>query len=259
LLRTACAAEFVGHGAFGIMTKAIWVPYFGVAGIPPDVAWTLMPLIGTVDITLGLVVGLVRPARFLLLYMAFWGLLTATIRPLSGEPIWEFVERVPNWAVPLAFFGLRSLGQPRPEWLGLTQRRALVDWVLRVAVAGALVGHGAYGAILAKASWYGYFAVLGLSESTVTSSGLLGIIGGVEIALGLIVLVFPVSGLLLFIAAWKIFTELLRPAAGEPFWEFVERASNMIAPLALLYVRGWPVRFARRQTLEADATSSGAR
>jgi len=98
-------------------------------------------------------------------------------------------------------------------------------------LAGALVGHGAYGAILAKASWFGYFAVLGLSESTVASSGVLSIVGGAEIALGLIVLVFPVPALLVLTAAWKIFTELLRPAAGEPFLEFVERASNMIAPL----------------------------
>jgi hypothetical protein len=174
LLRIACAAEFVGHGAFGVMTKATWLPYFGVAGIPPELAWKLMPLIGTVDITLGLVVGLVRPARVFLLYMAFWGLLTATIRPLAGEPIWEFVERVPNWAVPLAFFDLRSMGQPRPEWLrqlGLTPGCSAEDWLLRVAVAGALVGHGACGAILAKTSWFSYFAVLGLSQATVESLG----------------------------------------------------------------------------------------
>ena len=25
--------------------------------------------------------------------------------------------------------------------------------------------------------------------------------------------------------------------AGEPFWEFIERASNMAAPLALFYIR----------------------
>src|SRR5882762_11583966 len=56
LLRLACAAEFVGHGAFGIMTKAAWVPYFGVVGIPPELAWKLMPMIGTVDIMIGLVV-----------------------------------------------------------------------------------------------------------------------------------------------------------------------------------------------------------
>jgi hypothetical protein len=27
-------SEFVGHGAFGIITKAAWVPYFEVVGIP---------------------------------------------------------------------------------------------------------------------------------------------------------------------------------------------------------------------------------
>src|SRR5438046_10334071 len=85
MLRLACAAEFVGHGAFGIMTKAAWVPYFGVVGIPPELAWKLMPVIGTVDITIGLVVGLFRPARMILLYMATWALLTATIRALAGE------------------------------------------------------------------------------------------------------------------------------------------------------------------------------
>ena len=117
LLRIACAAEFVGHGAFGIMTKAAWVPYFDVVGIPPELAWKLMPVIGTVDITVGLVVGLIRPARVLLLYMATWGLLTATIRPLAGEPIWEFVERVPNWAIPLVFLLIRGFGRSKREWL----------------------------------------------------------------------------------------------------------------------------------------------
>ena len=117
MLRVACAAEFIGHGAFGIITKAVWVPYFGVVGIPPELAWKLMPVIGTVDITLGPYVGLVRPARAVLLYMAFWGLLTATIRPLSGEPIWEFVERVPNWAIPFAFLCVRGFGRSPREWL----------------------------------------------------------------------------------------------------------------------------------------------
>ncbi len=117
MLRVACAAEFVGHGAFGIITKAAWVPYFGVLGIPPELAWKLMPVIGTIDITVGLFVGFVRPARVLLLYMAVWGLVTATIRPLSGESIWEFVERVPNWAIPLAFLSVRGFGRSRREWL----------------------------------------------------------------------------------------------------------------------------------------------
>jgi hypothetical protein len=53
----------------------------------------------------------------LLLYMAVWGLLTATMRPLAGEPIWEFVERIPNWAIPLAFLCVRGFGRSRQEWL----------------------------------------------------------------------------------------------------------------------------------------------
>jgi uncharacterized membrane protein YphA (DoxX/SURF4 family) len=117
MLRIACAAEFVGHGTFGIITKAAWVPYFGVVGIPAEAAWMLMPVIGTIDITIGLLVGLVRPIRFVLLYMAIWGFLTATIRPLAGEPIWEFIERIPNWAIPLAFLYVRGPGRSRDEWL----------------------------------------------------------------------------------------------------------------------------------------------
>jgi hypothetical protein len=115
-----------------------------------------------------------------------------------------------------------------------------LDWLLRLAVAGALVGHGAYGAVVAKASWYSYFTVLGLSPAMVDAMDLLRMVGGAEIALGMIVLVFPIPAMLLLVAVWKIFTELLRPAAGEPVWEFVERASNMAAALALLHFRGWP-------------------
>jgi hypothetical protein len=35
-----------------------------------------------------------------------------------------------------------------------------------------------------------------------------------------------VPAVLAFMAAWKIFTELLRPVAGEPAWEFVERVQG---------------------------------
>jgi hypothetical protein len=38
---------------------------------------------------------------------------------------------------------------------------------------------------------------------------------------------------------WKVGTELLRLAVGEPFWEFVERGGSYAAPLALLYVQRW--------------------
>jgi hypothetical protein len=135
---------------------------------------------------------------------------------------------------------------------GVALGRRQLDWLLRLAVAGALVGHGAYGAVLAKTSWLGYFAVLGISEATVESGRLMLVVGGAEIGLGLVVLVCPLPALLLFLAVWKISSELLRPAAGEPFWEFVERASNMVAPLALLYVRGVPTSLAGWFTVARD-------
>src|SRR6266508_225114 len=119
-----------------------------------------------------------------------------------------------------------------------------LEWLLRLAVAGAFVGHGAYGAVLAKASWFGYFAALGIPESVVSAHGLMTLVGIAEIVAGVMSLVRPVPVLLLLMAGWKIFSELLRPIAGEPGWEFVERASNMVAPIALMVVSRERDRFA---------------
>jgi hypothetical protein len=66
LLRLAVFCEFVGHGAFGVLTKQGWVPYFAVYGIPEAWAWTLMPLLDSVDIFLG-TLALVAPIRAALL------------------------------------------------------------------------------------------------------------------------------------------------------------------------------------------------
>ena len=48
------------------MTKAAWVPYFGLFGVPEWLAYRLMPLIGSVDIALG-IAALLSPRRALLL------------------------------------------------------------------------------------------------------------------------------------------------------------------------------------------------
>jgi len=82
ILRVAVAACFIGHGAFGIITKTAWLPYFAIFGIPEPWAWRLMPVVGTVDITVG-VLTLFQPVRAVFLYMAFWGFQTACLRPLA--------------------------------------------------------------------------------------------------------------------------------------------------------------------------------
>jgi hypothetical protein len=50
--------------------------------------------------------------------MAVWGLWTALLRPLSGEPVWELIERAPNYLIPFALLYLRGL--PR-TWRELAQ------------------------------------------------------------------------------------------------------------------------------------------
>lgn len=84
LLRLGICSEFIGHGPFGVITKAAWLPYFAVWGIPENVAWKLMPIVGATDIVLAFM-ALFAPRKALLLYMALWGLMTACLRPLAGE------------------------------------------------------------------------------------------------------------------------------------------------------------------------------
>jgi hypothetical protein len=122
-----------------------------------------------------------------------------------------------------------------------------LEWLMRLAVGGAFVGHGAYGAVLVKSSWFSYFAALGMPESVVSANGLMALVGVAEIAAGVMTLVLPIPALLVLMAVWKIFSELLRPLAGEPIWEFVERASNMVAPLALLVINRERARLAKRR------------
>lgn len=111
VLRIAVAGEFIGHGilAVGGSKLQVWGEYLAVAGIGPETATTLIPVIGAMDIVLGLLV-LVRVVPIALLWMTVWGFATALVRPLAGEPIWDFVERFANWGAPLALLFLTKRG-----------------------------------------------------------------------------------------------------------------------------------------------------
>jgi hypothetical protein len=123
-------------------------------------------------------------------------------------------------------------------------RLAVIHWLLRIATAGALVGHGAYGALMQKAGWYAFFGQLGLDREAVGQYGLLYWVGGAEMVMGVAALICPIRLLLLCLVVWKVGTEFLwYPMAGQPAWEFMERWSNYAAPLGLLLIRGWPERW----------------
>jgi len=111
VLRIAIAGEFLGHGVFALQGKAAWIAWFEkLAGISAGPAEQWLLAIGVADLLVALVV-LVKPLRIVLLWAAIWGLWTALLRPLVGEPVWDFVERWANWGAPLAL--LLLLGWPR--------------------------------------------------------------------------------------------------------------------------------------------------
>ena len=117
VLRIAVAGEFLGHGVFAIQAKSQWVGWFAQFGVTdPLQAKQLLLIVGVLDIIMAIIV-LIKPIRLALLWMVLWGFWTALLRPIVGEPVWDFIERWANWGAPLAL--LISIGWPRSfkEWL----------------------------------------------------------------------------------------------------------------------------------------------
>jgi len=67
---------------------------------------------------------------------------------------------------------------------------------------------------------------------------LMPIVGTCDILIALTVLLSPCRAVLLYMASWALFTSILRPIAGEPVWETIERAGNYGVPLAFLAMSG---------------------
>ena len=232
VLRVGAAMCFIGHGAFGIMTKEAWLCYFAVAGIGADPARALMPLIGGVDIALGLA-ALLSPRPIVFAYMAVWSLWTAMLRPLAGEPVWEVVERAGNYGVPAALLVMSLTPRHWREWLAPSRRGPLsdTDWRrLRQALIATtsllLLGHGMLG-VTGKTLLGAHYAAIGLSPA------LSPIVGWLEVAAAFALIARPTIMLALGIAAWKLATESLFLADGAAVWEVIERGGSYVAPLAL--------------------------
>jgi hypothetical protein len=115
------------------------------------------------------------------------------------------------------------------------QETLQISWVLRVGAAMEFIGHGALG-INRVAAWSSYFAVVGISRET--SLHLMPLVGAFDVAMALTVLFYPMRGVILYMAAWGLWTALLRPLAGESVWEAVERAGNFGALIALFMIAG---------------------
>src|SRR4051812_31741207 len=111
ILRTGVAMCYLGHGAFGLITKAAWLPFFAVASVPESQAWAMMPWIGTMDVAIAFL-AFIWPCRALFGYAAVWALWTALLRPLAGQGWPEFFERAGNYGVPIAILVVVGLRGP---------------------------------------------------------------------------------------------------------------------------------------------------
>jgi len=116
-----------------------------------------------------------------------------------------------------------------------------VEWVLRIAVFGEFLGHGSF-ALQGKKDWIGWFSNFGITDA-VLAGQLLFIIGLIDIALAILILLRPVRLALLWMVFWGFWTALIRPLVGMPIWDFMERWANWGAPLALFLLRGRPASF----------------
>ena len=238
-LRIATAMCFIGHGAFGIITKPIWCNYFAVFGIGSATAYKLMPIVGTFDVLAGITL-LLYPLRIIPAWLVVWGLVTASLRPLSGEPFAELLERAGNFGAPLALLLLsatQSSGAGLKQWFRkldpspqLTpQTYTKVFTCLRIAGFLLLLGHGWLNLIEKKGLISGYQS-LGFSNPAAIAHAA----GLFEIAGALIILIRPLRPLILALFIWKVSTELFYP--HYEMFEWIERGGSYGVLLALWFL-----------------------
>ena len=247
-LRIAVAMCFIGHGAFGIITKRIWCNYFAVFGIRQSMAYTLMPVLGTADILLGLTM-LFFPVRAIPGWLVVWGLVTAMLRPLSGEPVAEFIERAGNFGAPLAFLlmyarvsQVRKIFTPVPSATlvdDISMKRVAV--CLQLVVFFLLAGHGWLN-LLEKKGLIAQYTAIGFGNP----ANVARIVGVAELVAALSVLVRPLRPLLVLFFLWKMSSELFYP--HWELFEWIERGGSYGCLLAL-YLISSP------KTLSSDAIS----
>lgn len=237
-LRIAVAMCFIGHGAFGIITKPVWCNYFAVFGIGQGLAYRLMPVLGAVDILLGVCM-LVYPIRAIAGWLILWGTLTALLRPLSGEPFAEFIERAGNFGAPLAFLLLSGGGGKEiskwftridPAMSADAKSLQRVTWCLRIVVFLLLLGHGWLN-LIEKKGLIAQYQSLGFSNPDRTAQ----LIGVFEMLAAISVLIRPVRPLILAFFIWKIASELFYPHYA--LFEWVERGGSYGSLLALWFLR----------------------
>jgi hypothetical protein len=234
-LRIAAAMCFIGHGAFGIIAKPIWCNYFAVFGIGKTTAFQLMPVVGTIDILLGIIL-LFRPIRAITAWLVVWSIFTALLRPISGEPFAEFIERAGNFGAPLCMLLLAGGIQWNRRWIFSTinpgetvpeKSLATTKKTLQVIIFLLLAGHGWLN-LIEKPGILKQYESLGF----INPANISMLVGLFEIMAAIAVLVKPARPLVIVFLIWKMGTELFYP--HFEIFEWVERGGSYGTLLALI-------------------------
>jgi hypothetical protein len=251
-LRLAVSMCFIGHGAFGIITKPVWCHYFAVFGIGHDVAFRLMPWLGSFDILMGLLM-LFYPVRAIPVWLVIWGTVTALLRPLSGEPLAEFIERAGNFGAPLALLilsgavrnNITDLFIPQQATVELDDKTFSRLFIcLRIVIFLLLTGHG-WLHVIEKKSLLNQYTALGFS-----SAGKAALTIGIsEIIAACMVLIRPSRQLIFLIFIWKMTSELFYP--HYELIEWIERGGSYGVLLALWFVLDPNLSFQYRNQVKA--------
>lgn len=240
LLRFGVLGCFVGHGAWGIIGKDGWLTFFNVFYFPESLSKTFMPLIGVMDITIG-IWSFYRPNRAVLLWAATWTIFTAALRPSAGLGMSEFFERGGNYGVPLAFLWVTGGFIVRNGWwktltiadMNLKSRGVQFEHITRLCLALLLIGHGGLALFNDHPVLIKHFTYFGIPTHGIE----MRVFGGFEMALGLLVYLRPkTSGLIWFVLFYKLVTEFIHPIAGNPrdIFETIERMGDYILPILLV-------------------------
>jgi hypothetical protein len=234
VLRLSVAMCFIGHGIFGIITKQVWCNYFALFGIGPTLAYRLMPVVGLVDIVMGLGV-IFYPLRLFFVWLVIWGMGTALFRPLAGEPLAEMVERAGNYGAPLALLLLDKGNRQKSDLqiVDVSQVRISPNsaiWCLKITACCLLAGHGWLN-ILGKKAWEDQYQVLSAFDGHQVAV----VFGCAELAGALLIQVERFSGLILLFLFWKMVSEALYPQ--YPLIEWIERGGSYGVLLAAWCLR----------------------
>jgi hypothetical protein len=127
-------------------------------------------------------------------------------------------------------------------------------------MAGMLIGHGAFGLVMGKATLLRFYDAVGLGVLGLPLPTLRAAIGGFQMVLGVLCVQATRPVFFVFVCTWKLGTEFLHvPAqAYGAWWEVLERASSYAAPPVVDRVSAG-ARRARGHRPRADPPSLGAR